>query len=290
MQYADLMRPDEDWRGLGDPSERRKIQNRIAQRAYRRNMRERANKIEELKEQLRTYEEFHLQTAQDDDGVYAQKRDPPSTLPPNKRGVEGWCPPQQVTPPEVPSKERFHTTFPSESQFSRVQQQSYPAPVEQQTANSPRPGSRQRMDWAPSSSQRTVTEAPTPGPTHPMEGGTKSDGIMPLSSADLSTTGYEDFDFDLAELVNKGQQSTSLLHMAVAGNHIDTIKVLLQDERVMIDDKDSDGFTPLQRAVMHGRSEIVKLLLEHSANTGPVRGGDLTLRAVSGFGTNYSAS
>jgi len=34
ISYADLMKPDEDWRMLPDASERRKIQNRLAQRAY----------------------------------------------------------------------------------------------------------------------------------------------------------------------------------------------------------------------------------------------------------------
>lgn len=36
ISYADLMKPDEDWRLLPDASERRKIQNRLAQRAYSR--------------------------------------------------------------------------------------------------------------------------------------------------------------------------------------------------------------------------------------------------------------
>lgn len=35
ISYADLMKPDEDWRNLPDAAERRKIQNRLAQRAYR---------------------------------------------------------------------------------------------------------------------------------------------------------------------------------------------------------------------------------------------------------------
>ncbi|KAF2272260.1 uncharacterized protein EI97DRAFT_426799 [Westerdykella ornata] len=287
MQDADLMRPDEDWRRVGDPLERRKIQNRIAQRAYRRNMRERAKKIEELKEQLRTYEELRLHIAQDEDCAYQQSNSP-SLLPHNKRGIGAWCPPQQPTPPVAPGEERYPVSLPNDSQFSRVQvqqqQQICLAPMEQQSATSTRPATRQQMEgWAPATSQRTVAEPVTPAPSLPMEGGIsiKSTGILPLSSAELSPTTYDDFAFDMAELVNKSRQSTSLLHMAVAGNHIDTIKVLLQDERVIVDEKDSEGFTPLQRAVMYGRSDIVKLLLEHT---------DLPLGAGGGFGTNFSGS
>ncbi|KAH6651493.1 hypothetical protein BKA67DRAFT_660301 [Truncatella angustata] len=60
ISYADLMKPDEDWRNLPDASERRKIQNRLAQRAYRRNMRDRTKEVERLKQQLQK-----LQEAQD---------------------------------------------------------------------------------------------------------------------------------------------------------------------------------------------------------------------------------
>ncbi|KJZ78552.1 hypothetical protein HIM_01943 [Hirsutella minnesotensis 3608] len=253
-------------------------------------MRERAGKIEQLKQQLRAYEEFHLQITQDENGTCEQSNNPP-ILPPNKRAVGSWCPPPpQATPPVSPSKEDYHVPFPNDSRFSRVQQQVCPTSIEPQSANSPRPDTRQRMEClAPANNQRTGTETPTAAPSLPMEGGIKPDGILPLNSADLSATTYEDFDFEIAELVSKSRQSTSLLHIAVAGNHIDTIKVLLQDERVMIDDKDSDGFTPLQRAVMQGASEIVTLLLEHSADTGPVRG-NIPLGAVGRCGTKFSES
>ncbi|KAI1334608.1 hypothetical protein F5Y15DRAFT_429275 [Xylariaceae sp. FL0016] len=55
--YVDLMKPDEDWRNLPDAAERRKIQNRLAQRAYRRNMRDRTKEVERLKKQLQQLQE-----------------------------------------------------------------------------------------------------------------------------------------------------------------------------------------------------------------------------------------
>ncbi|KAH9437347.1 hypothetical protein MCOR02_001003 [Pyricularia oryzae] len=54
ISYADLMKPDEDWRVLPDAAERRRIQNRLAQRAYRRNMRDRTKELEKLKKELAT--------------------------------------------------------------------------------------------------------------------------------------------------------------------------------------------------------------------------------------------
>lgn len=35
VAYKDLMKPDEDWRKMPNHVERRRVQNRIAQRAYR---------------------------------------------------------------------------------------------------------------------------------------------------------------------------------------------------------------------------------------------------------------
>ncbi|KAK8123761.1 hypothetical protein PG999_003679 [Apiospora kogelbergensis] len=78
ISYVDLMKPDEDWRNLPDASERRKIQNRLAQRAYSmcpfppktqssqlltvllregRNMRDRTREVERLKSQLKKLRE-----------------------------------------------------------------------------------------------------------------------------------------------------------------------------------------------------------------------------------------
>jgi ankyrin repeat protein len=42
--------------------------------------------------------------------------------------------------------------------------------------------------------------------------------------------------------------------------------MLLQAEDIYIDEEDSQGNTPLQRAVMAGRADIVAILLEHGAD------------------------
>ncbi|KAJ2972880.1 hypothetical protein NUW58_g9086 [Xylaria curta] len=96
--YADLMKPDEDWRTLPDAAERRKIQNRLAQRAYRRNMRDRTKEVEKLKKQLQQLQEI----------VHGH----PSTTPPPEQelasggrspaSAEGTPVPHNVEPASVP--------------------------------------------------------------------------------------------------------------------------------------------------------------------------------------------
>lgn len=226
-------------------------------------MREKANEVKQLKQQLRTYEEFHLHNVQDEDGTYRESSSSPPMLLPNKRGVGYWYPLQQPSPPVSQGK----VSRPNDFQFSRMQFQVCPVIVEQQSPNNQRLATRQQTEsWVPTNSQRIVVEPQTPAPSVSMEEGLTPDDILPLTPIDMSALS-QDFTFGATKLPNKSQQLTSLLHMAVAGNHIDTIKVLLQDERIIIDEKDSDGFTPLQRAVMHGKSEIVKLLLDYIPNS-----------------------
>jgi hypothetical protein len=219
-------------------------------------MRERATKIEQLTEQLKTYEELH--NAQNEDHSTNQQGSSSSILPPEKRGAGGWRPQQQPAFPVAPNDEWYNLSLRNDFESSRGQQQSSSDPRERQIADSPRPTTRQRMEcWTPTNPQRHVNGPLTPTPNLPVECAVRSDGMMPLNLGDFSATTYDNFTFDVAETTNKLAQSTSLLHFAVAGNHIDTIKVLLQDERVMIDDKDNEGFTPLQRAVMNGKTDIV---------------------------------
>ncbi|KAG4443873.1 hypothetical protein IFR05_000639 [Cadophora sp. M221] len=378
MQCENLMKPEEDWRELGDPSERRKLQNRIAQRVYMvntpgatvgRNMRERATKIDQLNAQIRMYEELH-RMERDEDSTCQRS---PTIVSPSKRSTGGWFPPQQPTPLAGPNDERYHAPFLNDSYSSPGKKQVGTTPTEHQSTNRPNSAIGQRTEgWGPNT-QRAITDPVVLAPNFPIAGEAEFNAILPhrsagisakmyenvpfdmtdfddfvdkrqpwpqseeenqisspkdsqsirgqpkscpsppkqqsttnprpvtrqgpqggptsdrspvLYTADVCATMYEDFEFDLSEAANKSRQSISLLHMAVSGNHIDTIKVLLQDERVVVDSKDSDGLTPLERAVMQGRSEIVKLLLAHSAMVGHVRRGDLPLGAVGGFRTN----
>lgn len=56
--------------------------------------------------------------------------------------------------------------------------------------------------------------------------------------------------------------NASLLHFAVAGGQIETLKLLLQHQQVALDVKDSGGYTPIQRAIMLGRTDMVATLLD----------------------------
>ncbi|KAL4973130.1 hypothetical protein BDW66DRAFT_162374 [Aspergillus desertorum] len=335
MQHTDLMRPDEDWvkssdepltldipvltqyeRQLADASERRKIQNRIAQRAYR--MTEHARPIEQDREptkQLRAYEELnlglHFARNEESTSNYQQQQHQSSSsspsilqvpLPHEKRGSIGRCSPPSEwqatsTPseaepqPQAPSesKEQYMPvplSFPSNTRFNYMNQQERVAPAEhlQQSISA----TSLRTSASASTWQPQQIESRTRTRTNRQRKGTGAEPLTQRMEMDRDGNGVAKSDAGgipmadwTAESQSRSLKRTPLLHMAVAGNHLDTVKVLLQDERVLIDEEDSKGFTPLQRAVMHGRSEIVKLLLEHRAKMDPGpgsgRGVDLPL-------------
>ena len=56
--------------------------------------------------------------------------------------------------------------------------------------------------------------------------------------------------------------NASLLHFAVAGGHVETLQLLLQHQQAALDVKDSEGYTPIQRAIMLGRTDMVAILLQ----------------------------
>lgn len=61
--------------------------------------------------------------------------------------------------------------------------------------------------------------------------------------------------------------SCGLLHLAVASGDISTLRLLLEVIDLPIDERDSAGYTPLQRAVASGQPHVASVLLEHGADS-----------------------
>lgn len=213
-------------------------------------MRARAIEIEELKRQLKTYEAQHLPMFQD--GV-DHRRNYGSVQPENEETVQST----------TPRKERCAMPLESICGLHQEQNLARKGPDRRQAMSSPKPVEQQQMSWTTSGVNFGDSALPALGSS--LDGTGRPDGTSAPDSNDFMTTLYDDCPFDVPPMNEGSRTPTSLLHLAVAGNHVETLQVLLQDRRVVIDEKDNEGFTALQRAVMHGRSEAVKLLLERSA-------------------------
>lgn len=61
------------------------------------------------------------------------------------------------------------------------------------------------------------------------------------------------------------ETTAPLLHFAIAGGNLETLRLLLQRHDVNINGKDNSGYTALQRAVMCGRTDMASMLLERGA-------------------------
>ncbi|KAI0097915.1 hypothetical protein GGR51DRAFT_539647 [Nemania sp. FL0031] len=365
--YADLMKPDEDWRNLPDAAERRKIQNRLAQRAYRRNMRDRTKEVEKLKKQLQQLQEI-------------VSGDPSTTPPPEQELTSGGRSP--VSPEDTPTPHFTDsaavpvTTAADGSQQIGDYMQAWAAhghgheranglglmsdgdtPMvfdaaasyysQIPTSNDVVPD----LSAAPALGRRTraVTTAIPPGSiqhhppprSHSMSAAFSSNCPSPLPwgvsgaegheplpmpagfhmygntdelplyhpesvysmedslaastayatspGSDLnSAAGWSTVDrkpitrpgsssvpstfmtgvklSDVPDMPKPLPETTApLLHFAVAGGNIETLRLLLLRREVNVNGKDNSGYTALQRAVMCGRTDMAAMLLERGA-------------------------
>ncbi|KAH9904931.1 hypothetical protein F4778DRAFT_780099 [Xylariomycetidae sp. FL2044] len=307
IAYADLMRPDEDWRSLRNTAERRKIQNRIAQRAYRRNMQRKTSEVESLKKQLHI-----LQKA----GARNPYPSPRAGSPGEQQQDKENGPLQQENiDPSLWTTFPEHTTHPDISPIDldpallgqvadgrtnsrATTTQGIMSPPTRSTRNNSSGSSRSSVlavedtltptsPW-PQLGQDVVDIADlsafcmTGNPSLPPESdATRGAGSIMFSELSGLSSPVDEFPFDASQPFGQPAQQQQqqqlpplpaaptpapLLHLATAGGHVETMKVLLRDADISINERDDAGFTPLQRAVMLGRTQIVSLLLEHGAD------------------------
>ena len=67
------------------------------------------------------------------------------------------------------------------------------------------------------------------------------------------------------DAVDRSQFANTALDAAVAANHLEVVKVLLQNH-ASVNVRAAGGHTPLHKAAMNGNLEIVKLLLDHGSD------------------------
>jgi hypothetical protein len=56
--------------------------------------------------------------------------------------------------------------------------------------------------------------------------------------------------------------SASLLHLAVASGHLETVRLLIRHKKYSMLERDSEGYTPIQLAIVLGMTDIVALFLQ----------------------------
>lgn len=94
----------------------------------------------------------------------------------------------------------------------------------------------------------------------PIDGTTATNSPMTTAGGFLSSVS------EIPEMTKPLPETTApLLHFAIASGQIDTLRFLLARSNVALNARDNAGYTPLQRAIANGRTDMAAVLLEHGA-------------------------
>ncbi|KAJ6023713.1 hypothetical protein N7540_004510 [Penicillium herquei] len=256
----------ENWANISDPVERRRAQNRIAQRGYRK--------------RLRKMEEEAAQNKQNNNRTKTSV-EPINRLPPSP--PEAKLPQPQITkqeqlpaittpPPSRPSSQPYALPHPHQSQTPRLPDLHQYTPHLDHVTYTGRPWTPSSMEEeanqpifhmkTPRSDPAYSTSHKLPQPFHPStEAGLLCSPPVPPVPAPLPTPRVSPETSDLPRSGDTSHGHTAL-HRAALYGHESVLTVLLQagaDPTL----PDSTGLTPLHLAAQQGHARVVQLLLSH---------------------------
>ncbi|KAK8121814.1 protein phosphatase 1 regulatory inhibitor subunit 16B [Apiospora sp. TS-2023a] len=300
--YINLMKPDEDWRTMEDVTERRKIQNRLAQRAYRRSLRDKNMEVQKLKKQLMKFQKANggdnnnnntnPGSSRSSSSNYYSPSPPPShTSSSDNSNV--------MEKPEDDMENRIHTS--SSPRHSESGSSNNTVDIDMESGP-PAPSSwmdkyfsmeiHEPLELGPALLPRfdipTVSEFPN-FETGNMTSATQSKSIIAHSGQNMLSqsepllgkqsgsqiapatrpaTLLQSSSSTINNKNNNKQEivpdaNASLLHLAVAGGHLETVRLIVKHKHYLMHERDSKGYTPVQLAILAGLTDIVALFLEN---------------------------
>ncbi|KAK2608923.1 hypothetical protein QQS21_002499 [Conoideocrella luteorostrata] len=271
--YTDLLKPGESWEDLPDAAQRRKIQNRLAQRAYRRNLRDRTKEVEQLKNQVKELQQAMTTsngsaTELDENMIRTSSQESESparseevVAEPEWHGtyLDGWT----VTPEHdmlrqclnwpTDLDQELHDCYGKNSDTS-IHGSAPVSSVSPNLSTSASSGSGQHSvswpaseahdDFQPLDMDDSIfyTNPPSPG-----------------TIADAQRMVFPHLDPEPCV-------DEPLIHLAISRGTVNSLRLLLNTYPLLINVRDKAGYTPLQRAIISGKTDMMSLLLERGAD------------------------
>ncbi|KAK7911862.1 hypothetical protein PG985_014343 [Apiospora marii] len=335
--YINLMKPDEDWRTMEDVTERRKIQNRLAQRAYRRNLRDKNMEVQKLKKQL-----MKFQKASGGDSTspgssrsssnYYSPSPPPSHASSNGSSdnsntmekpeddmdnqMQPFASPRhsesgssnntvdidmESVPPassswmdkyfsmdihepldlgpallprfDIPTGTEFPSFETGIANGTPSKSITYPSqyrtplsePLGKQSGCQITPATRVQSVEPAASPYFPQIELPVDFSHHHHIHGAEDRALTPPSPFQQPATMQNSAMNQKQEIVPDA--NASLLHLAVAGGNLETVRLIVKHKQSMMYERDSKGYTPIQLAILAGLTDIVAIFLENGGSS-----------------------